>query len=249
MNEKIIVEFDVEKTFEREFGYQEKLLRFRGSDTKYKGIVKNGVLISIVGRNYKLLPNELLHARIVELCERNGWLLESVVKQGWRWYWFIRVKNDAGVVVANSVDGSEALKVTAYMDHKWFIGSKLMSVYRRHVGSVSYINIGTAIKEVANAVDEFREWLMKLDEIDASSHLDVFEALASEIPKKYVEKPISSAKLGKKLSGERFTVKDFYEAVAVALWSADVDIRTKARLYRKLNEAMLLIVEFGGDSR
>lgn len=44
MSEKLVIEFDVEKTVNNRFGfgYQEKILKFRNSTTKYKGIVKVG---------------------------------------------------------------------------------------------------------------------------------------------------------------------------------------------------------------
>jgi hypothetical protein len=47
MNETLKVEFEVQSTVDRDNGFQEKILKFRGGDTRYKGIVKDNQLVAI----------------------------------------------------------------------------------------------------------------------------------------------------------------------------------------------------------
>jgi len=245
MSEKIVVEFDVEKTIEREYGYQEKLLKYKGSDTKYKGIVKDGKLIAILGRGYKLIPNEAVEAEIKRL--QNFSVSEKAEK--WRKYWLLEKEGEyVAVLVVNSVDGSEALKVIACIpsEHSILVGSKLQNVYRRHTPKADLSDLGEIIDEMMNTAVGYKQWLAKLDLVEAEDNIEVLEMLAEEMPKKYVEKALATAKAGQTLGGSKFTLKMFYECVAKKIWNAEVDMRTKVRLYRLLNDCMFSIVEWEG---
>jgi hypothetical protein len=64
MKETMTVEYDVEKTVRRGYGYEEKLLRFKGTNIRSKAIVKDGQHIAIVGRGYRLIPNEFVEEKV-----------------------------------------------------------------------------------------------------------------------------------------------------------------------------------------
>jgi len=243
MMEKIVVEFEVEKTVEREYGYQEKMLKYRGSDTRYKGIVKDGKLIAVLGRGYKLIPNEAVDAEIKKM--RNFSVSEKTEK--WRKYWWLEKEGEnVGVLVVNSVDGSEALKVIAYVpgEYSILVGSKLQNVYRRHTSKVDLSGLGEIVNEVMDAAIGYKQWLVKLDLIEAKDNVAVLEMLAEDMPKKYVEKALVTAKVRNTLDGAKFSLKMFYECVAKKIWNAESDMRTKIRLYRLLNNCMFSIVEW-----
>ena len=242
MAEKIVVEFDVEKTVDREYGYQEKLLKYRGGDTKYKGIVKDGKLIAILGRGYRLIPHEVVDAEIKKL---QGFSVDERI-ENWRKYWWLRKEGEyVGVLVANSVDGSEALKVIAYVPSEHSILSKLQNVYRRHTPKADLSDFGEIVGEVMSVSVEYKKWLAKLDLVEAKSNIDVLEMLAKDMPKKYVEKALETARAGQTLEGGKFTLKMFYECVAKKIWNAEISMRTKIGLYRLLNDCMFSIVEWG----
>jgi hypothetical protein len=243
MSEKIVVEFEVEETVNRDFGYQEKMLKYCGDDTRYKAIVKDGKLVAILGRGYKLIPNE----KVDELVQKLDGEKECR-KEGWRWYWIIR-KNEAGAIIANSVDGTEALKVYAWLPRvgALLVTSRVQNVYRRHTPKADLSDFAETVNAIVEMAEQYKKWLQKLDAVSAKENIEVLEMLAAEMPKKYVEKPLLTARAGKDLSGATFTLKMFYEAVARAIWNAETDMRTKMRLYRSLNDAMFTIVEWEGE--
>ena len=107
--ETLNVEFDVEETIEREYGYEEKLLKFRNGNIRYKGIVQNNILIAILGRKYKLLPNETVEKALNSIAECGGWS-RDFVKEGWKIFDCLWTPSKReGVMVVNSVDGTVAL--------------------------------------------------------------------------------------------------------------------------------------------
>ena len=241
--EKMIVEFEVEKTIDREYGYQEKLLKYRGSDTRYKGIVKDGKLIAVLGRGYRLIPHEDVDVEVKKI--EGVYRYERAEK--WRKYWWISKENEnVGVLVVNSVDGSEALKVFAYLPkiNSVLVGGKVQNVYRKHTPKAMLSDLGKVVSEVMDASVKYAQWLMKLELVDAKDNIAVLEMLAEDMPKKYVEKALVMAKVGNSLNGAKFSLKMFYECVARKIWNAESDMRTKIRLYRLLNNCMFSIVEW-----
>jgi len=242
VSEKIVVEFEVEKTINHDrYGYQEKLLKYEGRETRYKAIVKDGKLVAILGRNYKLIPNEYVDEMVKKIDER-----VSCRKEGWRWYWFIsKSKDDVGAVIVNSVDGSEALKVYAWLvNTSLLITERVENVYRRHTPKADLSDLKEIIEHVLETAKEYKQWLVRLGSVPAKPHYEVLEMLKGDIPKKYVEKPLLAARSGRDFSGREYTLRHFYEAVARAIWNASMDMRTKMRYYKALNDCMFSIVEW-----
>jgi hypothetical protein len=239
MSEKIVVEFEVEKTINHDYGYQEKLLNYAGRKTKYKAIIKDGKLVAILGRSYRLIPNEYVDEMVKKIDE-----CASCRKEEWRWYWFVE-RGDVGAVVVNSVDGSEALKVYAWLvNTSLLITERVENVYRRHTPNADLSDLKEIIEHVLEVAKEYKEWLVKLGSVPAKPHYETLAMLEGEIPKKYVEKPLLAARSGRDFAGREYTLRQFYEAVAKAIWNASADMRTKMRYYKALNDCMFSIVEW-----
>ncbi|PSN87457.1 hypothetical protein B9Q03_10560 [Candidatus Marsarchaeota G2 archaeon OSP_D] len=113
----LTVSYDVEYTVEREHGYAEHYLTYNGERVPYKGITKDGRFVAIVSRRYVLIPSEVVEAALREA----GHTPTIIIREGWRTYWVIPAPKlddrdpECGVLVGNSVDGSQALRVYTYI--------------------------------------------------------------------------------------------------------------------------------------
>jgi hypothetical protein len=243
MTERMLVEFTVESTINREYGYQEKLIKFRETGTKYKAIVKDGELVAILGKKYNLIPNEEVEDRVKEIAKEKG--LEVIVyKYGWKDFIALG-ESEKGVIVTNSVDGSYALKVVAYLSGLGVaVGSKFVeNVYRKHSGSLKIKDLSEEISEIMKVADAYGEWLKKMSGVKATDCLDVIEIMATELPKKYTEKVITAVR-GGAFIGEELTLKDVYETIARKIWAEDIDMGTKFRYYGVINDLVASIVSW-----
>ncbi|MEM2233740.1 MAG: hypothetical protein QXP81_09415 [Nitrososphaerota archaeon] len=121
--------FEPEKVEERwkEYGYQEVYLQYQGQKTRYKAILKDGRLIAIVSRSYRLIPLEVSQA----VAERAAGLLQAEKVRDEKVYsedgvpirqylvYDLRrklgevkgVEVGMGLTVVNSVDGSTAFSL------------------------------------------------------------------------------------------------------------------------------------------
>jgi len=237
--EKLLVEFDVEKTISRKYGYQEKLLTYRGSDTRYKAIIKDGTLCAILGRYYKLIPNEevLKIAQEISIARNLDLMFFSY---GWRLY-CILTDGSLGVMVSNSVDGTIALRCDAVLQLKRGIailaGTKVSNIYRRHSKTLSIEDLDQEIAEIYNVSKRYKQWLEKLDDYSYVDYYDTLhELLTRNLPKVYTDGLLHRYYIGKP-----FTIKEIYERIANRIWSRDTDIRTKITLYKKLNDVIMTL--------
>lgn len=247
-NEILNVEFEVEKTVNREHGFQEKSLRFRGGDTRYKGIVKDNQLVAILGRNYKLIPNEDVVLAVQKIGAKNGYMCGSKY-EGWKlfeWIWSKNGKDEVkdGVIVVNSVDGTVALKCIAITSFSGYtailVSSRIQNIMRRHTKkAVSNIDdLEFEINTVMAESTKYGEWLSKMGTLRANDHFDTLKVLFDKLPKVYV-KGLQNA-VEYKTFGDP-TVKDIYECVAKRIWSADLKMVTKMAYYRLLNDVVFVI--------
>lgn len=233
--EKLLVEFDVEKTISREYQYEEKLLRFRGNNTRYKAIVKDGTLVAIIGRNYKLIPNEKVKKILKSLAAKYNLNLK-VIEPPWRLY-AILSKGDMGVLISNSVDGTIALRADACLKLKgWaiLVGSKVKTLYKKHSRKLTILDLDKEIITILAVAKKYRQWIEKLKDLKLADHVEPFKALAESMPKVYTDGILSYRFFNPDLN-----MKQVYETISTRIWSRETDMRTKITLFKKLNDIFM----------
>lgn len=86
---------------------------YNGERVPYKGVTKNGKFVAIVSRKYTLVPNEKVEEKLMYLGKR----IARAVTEGWQQYWFIpdevALDPEYGILVGNSVDASQSLRIYA----------------------------------------------------------------------------------------------------------------------------------------
>ena len=60
MAHELELKLEAEKVIHHRFGYVEVYLKLNGEKSKYKLILRDGKLVAIVKRGYKLIPHELI---------------------------------------------------------------------------------------------------------------------------------------------------------------------------------------------
>lgn len=238
--EKLVVEFDVEKTIDRGYGIQEKYLMFRGERTKYKGIVKDGQLVAIVSRGYTVVPNR----QVVEVLRKhaNGKLGEL---EKWgddvRMTYIIPIAGDMGILVENSEDATMTLNVCL----AWrgipvkagiirFFEKRIKVVRRKHVGKVGVSLVDEAIQYLKEIAGDIGNELAKV--LDMPITADIMEIIEKvEIPKKYMYPSISVGAKGK--------VGDWFGEVSRRIWSCKkIKANVRHHYLRRLADALTAIV-------
>lgn len=247
MEEKLVVEFGVEKEIERDYGYVEKYLTHNSESTPYKAIVKNGELLAIVSRRYKLIENE----RVIEICKEIsdalGFDMDYYVSESKTRVHIFLYADDKGVVVHNSVDGSYAFRLDAVVrlseTVNTIIGVKnVEQVYKKHFGSleVAIDDLSKIIKEILDKAEEFRYFIHKLDTMKVADYLEELKTLEDLLPKKYVVKALRIS-TQRSLTGDAVTLKNLYERIASDIWTAQIDMKTKVQYFNNLNQLMFAV--------
>jgi hypothetical protein len=245
MTETLNVEFEVEETNDCEYGYQEKYLRFHGGNTRYKGIVKDGKLVAILGKNYKLITNETVDKAVRIISDLCGYRCESK-HEGWKLFdslWNYNGKE--GVMVVNSVDGTVSLKCIAILNIKGhtgvLVGKNVKNINRRHTKKSVTTEEGLSeeIKVIMEESVRYSEWLGKMSFLKVKDNMEVLKVLFGKLPKDYV-KGLEMMTTFKTFVEP--TVKDVYEAISQKIWGADTKMVTKMTYYRTLNNLMFIIV-------
>jgi hypothetical protein len=243
--EVLKVEFEVESTVDRDSGFQEKLLKFRGSDTRYKGIVKDNQLVAILGRNYKLITNNTVKNAVHQISIINGYH-GGFTEEGWKMFvhaWHPNGKD--GVLVANSVDGTLALRCFAIQNIAGHTGvlvtNKIQNVMRRHTKKAVSTQEGLAeeIEAVMVESQRYGNWLNKMQNIPVKVALDTLVLLLDKLPKEYTK--VLRNMIDFKTFSEP-TVKDVYESIAKKIWASDTKMVTKLQYYRELNDVVFIVV-------
>jgi len=226
------VEFNVIETIERPYGYQEKIIQYRDNPSKYKAIIKDGDLVAILGRRYKLVPNEQVIDITRDISEALN-LDFFYYTYRWRVYCILR-DNEVGVMVINSVDGTESLKCDAlfYSNDIGIIPPRsITNVYRRHSESLEVNELYDIIPEVLNNSRDYKNWFEDLSNYKVSDYLSSLKEMVTVLPKKY-----RNGCLEYVYFNPEYSIKDMYELIARRIWSNDIDMRTKINLYKSLNQ-------------
>lgn len=249
-NEKLVVEFTVEKTVKRDFGYSEKYLKYNDERIPYKAILKNGQLIAIVSRGYYLLENEKLWELIRKKAEEKKLDAEIVSKSMTRIHIAVYSKDrDCAALVHNSVDASLALRVDLLIKindvYTVFRVRDLKQVYRRHTKNLNKFTdeLWQTIEQILDKGEYYKAFLANLDSVKLKDVEEDLKELLEVFPKKYWESAWYDYRRGRIR-----TLKEFYELVARKVWQAQkVDFMTKVGRFDKLNEIMFILVKFNEE--
>jgi hypothetical protein len=242
MENKLLVEFDVEKTIPREFNYEEKLLRFKGSNIRYKAITKQGTLAAIVGRFYTLVPNEEVVGHIETIAKEKNLQLETLYYD-WRMYCLLKdVENGVGVMVSNSVDGTIALRADSMIrnenSYTILVGTKIKNIYKRHSSNLTVGELSKEVDEVYKTALEYKTVLAKLNDY---KFLDYYDGIKSLIESSKIPEIYTKGVLIKYWINKEPTIKEMYETISQRIWVKPNDMRTKLILFKKLNDIILSI--------
>jgi len=238
MRETLTVEFEVDRTVEKPYGYAEKFLNFHGDPSPYKAIVKDGNLVAIVHRGYRLLPNEEFKEKL-ERIARDMEFSFSVWDERWQMFAILEDRDGLGILAMNSVDGSLALKLLGFINK----GSRVIVprfVLRKHTHSINDLDLNESVRTILDAVREYHEWLtdaaskMKVSEISRESR----EALEAMLPQKYVR----YAFVTNGLLGRERTLLDLYSDISMRIWQGKCRTVRRIDLFKKLNEWLVVLL-------
>ena len=237
-NETLTVEFEVLKTFTKPYGFEEKLIRFRGSDTRYKAITKNKQLVAILGRFYQLIPNEDVEDKVRTLAAKDNMEIQ-IIPQDWRLYALLK-SNDVGVMVSNSVDGTTALRCDAILYNNGNIimpsFKHLKNIYKKHSKELNIKDLDKEIDEIFKISKKYKEWFESLDNVKVEPYLNPLREMFKTIPQKYIHGVLEGYYFNNSMS-----LKQVYEKLSSRIWQEDTDIRTKITLFRKINDCLAAI--------
>jgi len=231
------VEFNVIETIERPYGYQEKIIQYRDNPSKYKAIIKDGDLVAILGKRYKLIPNEQVLDIVKEISEAMDLKLFYLTYQ-WRLYCFLR-DHDIGVLIINSVDGTESLKCEALFfsnDTAILPSGYVTNINRKHSRALDISELYDIVPRVLETSKEFKGWFENLSNYKVKDYVDSLKDMVSILPKKYREGCLEYVYFN-----SEYSIKDMYELIVRRIWSNDIDMRTKVHLYKTLNRIVAAI--------
>jgi hypothetical protein len=247
--ETFTVSFDIDKKVEHPFGYVEVYLRYNGEKSPYKAVVKDGKLMAIVKRGYKLIPHELVEKYMLAV---EGLKIVNKDDYGSRVYWEVEVENDKEVklMVINSVDGSHALMVQTIFvvdDVKILVprvkSKKVASEVKKvHKKSAKVEELSTVIRETLKASKGIKDMVFKAFDQPAAGFKDVWDMVVEMIPEKYT-RMVMARLYGAK---ENLTVGDVYKEMMRKIWASDTDMRTKLTFINHMNDALWIIADAVG---
>lgn len=248
--EKLIVEFDVERTVGHRYGYSEKFLKFRGEKVPYKAILKDGKFVAIVKRRYVLVENEFVEEVVKNIAEGQNWNVE-VINEFPRIHVIVDKGNGIKAVVNNSVDGSLALRVDLMMQvaddtYTVFRLKEVAQVYRRHVGEIHEFvrKLGEVLDNVFKSAEKYKAFIGKLDEVEIPGVDELVETLVRETVGKTYEGRVVFGIRGGRIK----TYGDLYRELAKLIWlKNNIQFKTKIEKFDKLNKYMALAVDIELD--
>jgi len=237
-------------------------LHFDGKPTRYKTIVKNGKLVAVVGRDYKVLPNEEavkiadavageLGARPFKLrYKRSNCIYNRVKTRVYAQYLMPgsydvagRDRVRIGFSMANGIDGGLAFSALGFTFRKVcengvFVGYKeLARFYRKHTKGLE-VDLAMIRKVVEGVVAETKRAIgvyRKLVTLELNE--EIAEKIAkSRIPRKLLPDYIEIQK-GKLVGFDSTkTLWDVYNSVTAAIWhNVKADIETKRNAFNQLH--------------
>ena len=267
------IDSDVNEAF-GDLGYEvREIINPSGEPVGKKAILKDGDVVAIVGMNHKLIPNEVLRGYVERVAAGFGaerWRTYQTSTQYVDTFYIPRAGNGEGVwgelnigfTVANSIDGSIAMKVMGFTYRELcrngvIIGLKDVTQYLRlHTqgflqefldGGVDMVRetvkmVLEATADVVNAMDEWPKIRLhspvgvELLERIRESHLPLAVRPAYALPEEHpkAEVPPESA-----------TVWDLYNDITAKISHEVEEIRPASILdyYGSLHKALLVVEE------
>lgn len=212
--ERLLVEFAVERTEDLGYGVQAKYLLYNEKRIKYKAVVKNGKVVAIVTRRYKIVPNEYIAA----ILEKTALPARAEATET-RFIWRAQLDENFGITVVNSIDGTLALTVSllAYgVPVKKQILEKMNMpyVYRKHFSRLNEADILlSAIEHLKNFAAQFGKELtqylsIQVDDVVRKAFAD------SRLPRKY---------LSESLQDRSATLAQVVSHISRRIWAADLN--------------------------
>jgi hypothetical protein len=245
MSEIFTVDFEVRKRVQRPYGYEELYLGFRGKPIGYKAILRDGKLMAIVKRGYKLIPHEEVEAALLRAR------LEIVSKddQGARAYYIARVpgRDDFRIFVVNSVDGSQSLTLRYMFIFENFefvvtrMSEKIGEVKKIHKKYAEAGDIPEIVANMVTSADRIKAIIARTFNLSAKPFKETWDYLKDQIPEKYTRHVIARLYV----KGEDMTVGDVYREIYKRIWQSNNTMQTKLTFLNRLNEVLWIIAELG----
>jgi hypothetical protein len=245
MSEIFTVDFEVQKRVQKSYGYEELYLSFRGKPIGYKAILRNGRLMAIVTRGYKLIPHEEVEAALMKAG------LEIVSKEdaGPRAYYVAKVPNrdDFRIFVVNSVDGSRALMLRYVFIFEGFefvvtrMSEKIGEVKKIHKKYAEASDIPEIVANMVASADQIKAIITQTFKLPAKPFKETWDYLKDQIPEKYTRYVIARLYV----RGEDMTVGDVYREIYKRIWQSNNTMQTKLTFLNRLNEVLWIIAELG----
>jgi len=245
VSEIFTVDFEVQKRVQRPYGYEELYLSFRGRPIGYKAILRDGKLMAIVKRGYKLIPHEEVEAALLRAR------LEIVSKEdiGPRAYYVAKVpgRDDFRIFVVNSVDGSHSLMLRYIFIYEGFefvvtrMSEKIGEVKKIHKKHAEAGDISEIVANMIASADQIKSIITQTFKMSAKPFKETWDYLKDQIPEKYTRHVIARLYV----KGEELTVGDVYREVYRRIWQSNNTMQTKLTFLNRLNEVLWIIAELG----
>jgi len=245
MSEIFTVDFEVQKRVQRSHGYEELYLNFRGKPIGYKAILRNGRLMAIVTRGYKLIPHEEVESALLKAG------LEIIQKddQGARAYYIAKVSGraDFKIFVVNSVDGSHALMlryIFTWEGSEFVItrmSEKIGEVKKIHKKYADANDIPVIVSNMIASADQIKSIITQTFKLPAKQFKETWDYLKDLIPEKYTRHIIARLYV----KGEELSVGDVYREIYRRIWQSNNTMQTKLTFLNRLNEVLWIIAELG----
>ncbi|AQQ75555.1 hypothetical protein JDFR1000234_80 [uncultured archaeal virus] len=234
----LMVQFGVEKEVVRDFGYKELFLTYRGERTPYKGIIKDGELLAIVSRRYYLFENERLLRVLRTFSELYSAPMRIIAQTKTQVYVELKKTDSYTLLVQNSVDGTEALKVW----YAYKIGEYPIPIVSKHLLYMKHI--GARIGEVERELPEILSVFMNSIE---QVLLPFVHILPREVTKEQLEEVKDIGIPDKYLSGltlhtltGNLTVGKLLARVSRKLWRENIKMVTRKRYFKLLLDLIFI---------
>lgn len=258
---------DPDQTWQRH-GLLEYPVTFNDSPSKYKAVVRKGELVAILGRGYKLLPNEEALRIAEEAAELAGLQRfkqgpdQGTIynKKATRMHaWFAPQEGahpingeqvHVGVSIKNAIDGSSAFSCGAFT-YRMLCSNGVLLGYRQLPGFITRMHTKGLEKVIENlknrmirVMDQAHDIIRRYRQMTAQ---EATEKLAEAIKQSRLSKKV----LPEYLKAEEPTVEiteltewHIYNDITELIWhNADAGIKTKTYQFQRLHRIMPLRVK------
>lgn len=250
----------------KRYGYEEHYLSYRGSQTKYKAIIRRGNLVAIVTRDYVLLPLEASEQIADRISERIGAEKVDCIYTDTKMYALYKLKDVRdigkyrvcrGFFMYNSIDGSMAFGASVLAEiwigsNRYYalMGAKAMSrilspekavavLWKPHRKGVLDADEKELIETVKNVIDRGEEAL-NVFKVWSELYIndEVARYFADRFPEIYLPRSVKLLSKGYTIK-ELVTVWDAYVEFVQRIWrNPNASIDRKYELMRLLLSAV-----------